>query len=97
MQNEENNSPVYSQRSTSANTRKRSTGSLGKSKRTKPSDGDQDVTTTTYQLPQFTDNEIVRIMCSVNSYPHINTKFNQNSFNCGGRVQGLQHALNSEA
>ena len=89
---------MYSQRSTSASTRKRSTGSRGKSKRTKPSDGDQDVvTTTTYQLPQFTDTEIVRIMCSVSSYPHINTKFNQRSINCGGRVQGLQHALNSEA
>ena len=66
---------MYSRRSTSASTRKRSTGSRGKSKRTKPSDGDQDVvTTTTYQLPQFTDNEIVRIMCSVSSYPHVKYK-----------------------
>ena len=89
---------MYSRGSTSASTRKRSTGSRGKSKRTKPSNGDQDVaTTTTYQLPQFTDNEIVRIMCSVNSYPHISTKYNQKSFDCGGRVQGLQYARNSEA
>ena len=64
-QNEGNNSPVYSQRGK----RKRSTGSHGKSKRTKCSDGDQGVvTTTTYQLPQFTDNEIIRIMCSVIFY-----------------------------
>ena len=48
---------------------KMSRGSRGKSKRTKRSDGDQGVVTTTaYQLPQFTDNEVVRMMCSVNLY-----------------------------
>ena len=64
-QNKENNSQVYSRR----NKRKRSTGSRGKSKRTKRSDGDQGVVTTTaYQLPQFTYNEVVRIMCVVLTY-----------------------------
>ena len=64
-QNEENSSPVYSRRST----RKRSTGSCSKSKRIKCRIGDQGVVTTIkYQLPQFTDNKIVRIICSVSSF-----------------------------
>ena len=60
---------VWSGRTTCSADHLRHDRSRGKSKRTKRSDGDQGViTTTAYQIPQFTDNEVVRMMCSVNLY-----------------------------